>query len=260
MAPHLMVEPMKKGLFMRKHIVKLTAASIALCALSVSMPAIAAEEPAAEKEEATGPIDVEATVTMVSDYRFRGVSLSDKDLALQAGINVSHESGAYVGFWGSTIAENTGSDLELDFLAGFSGGEAITYDIGAVYYVYPGASSLNYIETVGKLGTTVGPAELGVQVAYAPKQSNLGDADNLYLATTASVGIPSTPFTLSGSFGYEDGAFAGDRGNKLDWSAGISASFDALTLGASYVDANRRSVFVTGDAKKTVVLSVGLTF
>ncbi len=244
---------------MRKHIVKLTAASIALCALSVSMPANAADEPAAE-EEASGPIDVEATVTFVSDYRFRGVSLSSKDPALQAGITVSHESGVYAGFWGSTIAENTGSDLELDFLAGFSGGEGLTYDIGAVYYVYPGASGLNYLETVGKLGTTVGPAELGVQVAYAPKQDNLGDNDNLYIATNASVGIPDTPFTLSGSFGYEDGAFGGPTGDKLDWSAGVSASFDSLTLGASYIDSNRRSVFAPGDAKKTIVLSVGLTF
>jgi uncharacterized protein (TIGR02001 family) len=258
--PHQTFETMKKkGLVMRKHIAKITAASIAISALSLSMPAFAADEPAAE-EEASGPIDVTATVTFVSDYRFRGVSLSSKDPALQAGLTVAHESGAYVGVWTSTIAENTGSDVELDLFAGFSGGEAITYDIGATYYVYPGVSDFNYVETTGKVGTTVGPATLGVLVAYAPKQNNLGDNDNLYLATNASVGIPDTPFTLSGSFGYEDGAFGGPTGDKLDWSAGVSASFDMLTLGASYVDSNRRSVFAPGDAKKTVVLSVGLTF
>ncbi len=243
---------------MRKHILEITAASIAISALSLSMPAFAADEPAAE-EEASGPIDVEATVTMVSDYRFRGVSLSNKEIALQGGITVSHESGVYGGVWASTIAENTGSDVELDLLAGFSGGESITYDIGAVYYVYPGISDLNYLETVGKVGTTIGPVELGAQVAYAPKQNNLGDDDNLYVATNASFGIPNTPFTLSGSVGYEDGAFA-PTGKKLDWTAGVSASFDALTIGALYADANRRSVFASGDAKKTIVLSVGLTF
>jgi uncharacterized protein (TIGR02001 family) len=249
-----------KGIIMRKHILKLAVASIAAGTLSTALPAFAAEEEAASTEEAAGPIDITATATFVSDYRFRGVSLSGKDVAVQGGLTVAHESGVYVGVWASTLSENPGNDVEVDLFAGFSGGEAITYDIGATYYVYPGVSDFNYVETTGKLGTTVGPATLGVLVAYAPKQNNLGDNDNLYLATNASVGIPDTPFTLSGSFGYEDGAFGGPKGDKLDWSAGVSASFDMLTLGASYVDSNRRSVFAAGDAKKTIVLSVGLTF
>jgi uncharacterized protein (TIGR02001 family) len=244
---------------MRKHIIKLSAATLALTAMSISLPAFAADEPAAE-EEASGPIDVSGTVTFVSDYRFRGVSLSGKDPALQGSLNVAHESGAYVGVWASTLSENDGDDVEVDLYAGFAGGDAITYDISAIYYVYPGVSSLNYVETTGKIGTTVGPATLGAQVSYAPKQDNIGGTDNLYLATTASVGIPNTPFTVAGSFGYEDGAFGGETGNKLDWSLGVTASFDALTLGASYIDTNRNSIFVDGDSRKAIVATVGLSF
>lgn len=49
-------------------------------------------------------ITVSGSATIVSDYRFRGVSQSDKDLAVQAGITVTHESGLYVGAWGSNLA------------------------------------------------------------------------------------------------------------------------------------------------------------
>ncbi len=244
---------------MRKHMIKLSAATLALTATTISLPAFAAEEPAAE-EEASGPIDLSGTVTLVSDYRFRGVSLSGKDPALQASLNIAHESGVYAGVWASTIAENDGDDLEVDLYAGFAGGDTVTFDIGATYFVYPGVSSLNYVETTGKIGTTVGPATLGAQVSYAPRQNSIGGTDNLYLATTASVGIPNTPLTVAGSFGYEDGAFGGETGDKLDWSLGVTASFDALTIGASYIDSNRNSIFVDGDARKAIVATVGLSF
>jgi hypothetical protein len=43
------------------------------------------------------------TVTAVSDYDFRGVSLSATDPALQASLDWAHDSGLYLGIWGSNI-------------------------------------------------------------------------------------------------------------------------------------------------------------
>ena len=134
---------------MRNSILKLAAMSVALSALAVSAPAFAQEEAEA------GPITITGGITGVSDYRFRGVSLSDKDFAIQPTLTVKHESGFYVGVWGSNLAENAGDDIEVDLYAGFSGGEELTYDIGATYYVYPGVSSFNYVEFTGKLGSTI---------------------------------------------------------------------------------------------------------
>lgn len=236
---------------MRKQIFSLAAACAALGSMAAATPAFAQEE---EAEEAEGPISISGGIAAVSDYRFRGVSLSDKDFAIQPTITISHESGFYVGAWASNIADNAGDDIELDIYAGFAGGDAVTYDIGATYYVYPGVSSLNYVEFIGKTGTTVGPVTLGGVLAYAPSQDGTGNQDNMYVGGTASLGIPNTPLTLNSSLGLEDGAF-GD--NKLDWSLGVSASVAGFTLGASYVDTNR---FVGGLGKAGAVFSVSYTF
>lgn len=241
---------------MRKSIFKLAAACVVMGSMSAAAPAFAQDEAA---EEAEGPITVSGGIAVVSDYRFRGVSLSDKDFAVQPYLTVKHESGFYVGVWGSNIAENPGEDIEVDLYAGFAGGDTVTYDIGATYYAYPGVSSFNYIEFTGKLGTTVGPATIGGQLSYVPSQDNTGNSDNIYVATNAAIAIPNSPITLTGSVGLEDGAFSGGS-SKLDWSLGASAAVKGFTLGVAYVDTDRRSTFAFKDSKAGVVFSISYGF
>lgn len=69
-------------------------AAIAAAPLLAAMPAAAQEEP-------PKPVTVSGNVALVSDYRFRGVSQSDKEVALQGGATVTHESGVYAGAWAS---------------------------------------------------------------------------------------------------------------------------------------------------------------
>ncbi|WP_430445341.1 TorF family putative porin [Sphingorhabdus contaminans] len=239
---------------MRNSILKLAAMSVAMSALAVSAPAFAQEE-----EAESGPITITGGITGVSDYRFRGVSLSDKDFAIQPTLTVKHESGFYVGVWGSNLAENAGDDIEVDLYAGFSGGDTITYDIGATYYVYPGVSSFNYVEFTGKLGTTVGPATIGGQLSYVPSQDNTGNTDNIYVATNATIALPDSPISIVGSVGLEDGAFTGGS-SKLDWSLGLTANVAGFTLGASYVDTDRQSTFAFKDSSAGVVFSLAYFF
>ena len=241
---------------MRNSILKLASMSVAISAFAVSMPAFAQDEAA---EEASGPITISGGVTGVSDYRFRGVSLSDKDFAIQPTLTVKHESGFYAGFWGSNLAENPGDDIEVDLYAGFAGGNKLTYDIGATYYLYPGVSSLNYVELTGKLGSTIGPATVGVQLSYVPSQDNTGNNDNWYYGTNAAIALPDSPISIVGSIGIEDGSFtAGDE--KVDWSLGLTANVSGFTLGASYVDTNRKSIFAFEDSKAGVVFSLAYFF
>jgi uncharacterized protein (TIGR02001 family) len=236
---------------MRKSVFKLAAACVALGSISAAAPAFAQEEAA---EEAEGPFTVSGGIAVVSDYRFRGVSLSDKDFAVQPTLTLSHESGFYVGVWGSNVAENPGEDVEVDLYAGFAGGDTVTYDLGVTYYMYPGVSAFNYAEIIGKVGTTFGPVSLGGMLAYAPSQDGTGNTDNVYVGTNASIGIPDTPLTFTGSVGYEDGAFGDD---KIDWSLGVTAEVKGFTLGASYVDTNR---FVGGLGKAGAVFSISYGF
>ena len=243
---------------MRKSIFALAAAAT-LGATGVTAPAFAqddATEEAAE-EEADGPITISGGIGVVSDYRFRGVSLSDKDFAVQPTLTVSHESGFYAGIWGSNITPNTGSDIEIDYYAGFAGGDAVTYDIGATYYSYPGVANISYLELIGKLGTTVGPVTVGGIVGYVPSQDATGNTDNIYVGTNASFGIPGTPVTLVGSVGFEDGAFGN---NKVDWTLGANTEIQGFTLGVMYVDTNRRSTYVPGDSRAGVIFSVSYGF
>jgi len=240
---------------MRNSILKLAGLSVAVSAIAMSAPAFAQDE----TTEAAGPISVTGGVALVSDYRFRGVSLSGKDFAVQPYLTVSHESGLYVGAWGSNISENDGNDVELDLYAGFSGGDEITYDIGATYYVYPGVSNVNYVEFTGKVGSTMGPATVGVQLSYVPSQSNTGDEDNVYVATNATIALPNSPISIVGSLGVEDGAFtAGSK--KLDWSLGMTAAISDFTLGVSYVDTNRRTIFASKDSAAGVVFTLSYGF
>jgi uncharacterized protein (TIGR02001 family) len=239
---------------MRKQLFKLAAASVIMSVFSLSIPAFAQDAEAAAEE--TKPITITGGVAVVSDYRFRGVSLSDKDFAVQPTITVSADNGAYVGLWGSNLASNPGDDIELDVYAGYASSVgALTYDLGATYYVYPGISDFNYVEFTGKTGTTVGPAKLGLQVSYAPKQgSATAFTDNLYLGANASVGVPGTPLTASASLGRENGAFGA---KKIDWSLGLAATVQGFTLGASYVDTNR---YVGGLGKGGAVFSLSYGF
>lgn len=247
---------LRRGNFMRKSILKLATMSVAMSAMAISVPAFAQD---AAAEEASGPITVSGGAALVSDYRFRGVSLSDKGVALQPYLTVKHESGFYAGAWASNLSENAGDDAEVDLYVGFSGGEELTYDIGATYYVYPGVSSFNYLELTGKLGSTVGPATVGAQLSYVPSQDNTGNTDNVYVATNASIALPDSPISIVGSIGIEDGAFTAGS-EKLDWTLGLTANVAGFTLGASYVDTNRRSVFAFKDSAAGVVFSLSYGF
>ncbi len=240
---------------MRNSMLKLASMSVAISAIAISAPAFAQEA----AEEAAGPVTLTGGVAVVSDYRFRGVSLSDKDFAVQPYLTVKHESGLYVGTWGSNLADNAGDDVEVDLYAGFAGGEELTYDISATYYVYPGVSSFNYLELTGKLGSTVGPATVGVQLSYVPSQDNTGNNDNIYFGTNAAIAIPNSPISIVGTMGIEDGAFTAGS-EKVDWSLGLTAAVSGFTLGVSYADVNRETIFAPKDSAAGVVFSVSYGF
>ncbi len=227
------------------------ASLVAASAISAS-PAFAEDA----KDEDKGPIDVEFTLAAVSDYRFRGVSLSDKKLAIQPGVTVKHDSGVYVGLWGSNVADNGGDDIELDVTIGIEKEfGSVTGNVGMVSYVYPGASNLNYVEFMGGASAKLGPATVGANVAYAPKQANIGSQDNIYAGVTAEIPLGEMPVTLVGSFGIEDGAFGN---SKRDWSVGADIDVTGVTFGLRYIDTARTAGAAGTDP--TLVFSLSKSF
>src|SRR5574337_1152961 len=131
---------------MRKSMVALSVIS-ALTALPAGQ-VLAEDAPAAE---ATSPHTFTANVGFVSEYRYRGISQTEKKPALQGGFDYSHESGLYVGTWGSNVSwidnltdDKAQNSMEWDFYGGYKGTAGpIGFDVGLLQYYYPGSSVNN---------------------------------------------------------------------------------------------------------------------
>ena len=240
------------------------ASLLAGCGLAAT-PAFAQEETAPPSE-----ITVTGNVALTTDYRFRGVSLSNGDPAIQGGITVAHASGVYVGAWSSSIhGGDVFGDQELDLFGGWSGEvtPGVTLDAGLLYYVYPSGhvGKANYFEPYASVAGTVGPATVKVGVAYDWKQDSLGNDDNLYVYGNVDVGVPSTPLTISAHVGYTDGPLAPDilagffDDTGFDYSIGASATiYGPLSLSVSYIGVGSHTVDSLTD--DTVVATLTASF
>ncbi|WP_426105370.1 TorF family putative porin [Massilia sp. TSP1-1-2] len=119
---------------------------------------------------------------VTTDYRYRGLSQSRLQPALQGGADYTHSpSGLYAGVWASTIkwTHDLGADgnVEIDLYGGKKGEIApgLSYDVGGLYYAYPSYNldpDANTFELYGQLG--YGPA----YIKYSRSTTNLfGTAD-----------------------------------------------------------------------------------
>lgn len=245
-----------------------TALAAAITVFATTVPALA-QDTAPASGEAAPSITVSGSATIASDYRFRGVSQSNNEMAVQGGITVAHDSGFYIGTWGSNLAgwgTFGGANMELDLIAGYKHqlGDGAALDVGVTWYLYPGgADKTDFAEPYVKLSGTTGPVTLLAGVAYAPAQQALGrwydsgaaaatgvydhpgdKEDNLYLWGDATVAVKGTPFTAKAHIGHSDGnAGLGPNATSLaptgsywDWSLGVDTTWRNLTLGIAYAD------------------------
>lgn len=187
-------------------------------------------------------LDVSGNVGFVSEYSFRGIAQSNEHIALQGGFDVAHDSGLYAGVWGSNVNFNDGDEasLETDLYAGYSGSiEGVSYDVGLIYYAYPGAdSSLNYDFWEGSfaVGYDFGTFATSASVNYSPEYfGESGEAE--YYAINVDVPLPYE-VALSAHFGHqeiEDNAAFGTP-DYNDWSVGLGYNLKGFDLSVQYVD------------------------
>lgn len=236
------------------------------------MIAIPPAAPAAANELGAG-FSVNGGATLVSDYRFRGISQSDKRLAAQGTFTIPHSSGFYGSWWGSSIEDYVaaGSDVENDFILGYKKTfGSTTVDGGVLYYFYPGSDGVktNFAEPFIRVTQAFGAASLTGTAAYAPKQRALmvdgnHKEDNLYLAGDLGYAIPNSPVSLVAHFGHSFGPSYLTIGKEYsDWSLGASIAHRNLTAGLSYVDTNKALDSPRGRniAGAGVALSLGVSF
>lgn len=203
-----------------------------LVTAAFAMLALPTAARAQDANEDSPAITLSADATVVSDYRFRGVSLSNGDYAVQGSVTVSTRQGFYASAWASNIAEYGGAKTEVDVTGGWSGALGpLTADVNVVGYYYPNGEGVNYYEVGGSLSKEFGPLGAKVGVAYSPKQDNIGGIKNTYIYGEASYALPVLPITLNAHVGHEDGVYSG----KVDYAVGASVKYAPFTFGVSYI-------------------------
>jgi len=227
---------------------------IAAAVATVSLPALA---------------EISGNVALTTDYRFRGWSQTTSDPAVQGGFDYNHDSGFYVGTWGSNV-EFAGS-LELDYYAGFANdiNDSIGYDVGVIYYDYPGGDlggvDPEFWEVYGGLSGDLGPVSLSGTISYS--DDYFGETGKAwYYDLGASYGLPYD-ISLNAHFGYQtiddgsikdDGFFSSDEDSYKDWSVGVTKTMWDLDFDLSYIDTNLSDSDCFGNnvCDSTVVFSI----
>jgi uncharacterized protein (TIGR02001 family) len=238
-----------------------TAACLLILASSTVQPAHA--------QEAKPDNEISYNAAITTDYRYRGLSQTRLDPALQGGADyVNNPTGLYVGTWLSTIkwTKDLGGDgnIEWDIYAGKKGqiNELLTYDVGGLYYFYPSNElnpSANTFELYGQLG--IGPA----YVKYSQSTTNLfGTADSKgggYLDIGANIDI-TEGFILNLHAGHQrvknNSQFSYD-----DFKIGVTKDFGFANVSLAAIKANTSSYLSPSGrnlGKTGVVLSASKTF
>jgi uncharacterized protein (TIGR02001 family) len=178
--------------------------------------------------------------TLASDYVFRGVSQSNEDPTLQAGLEYQHQDGVFVGLFAartdypdSRFGTNQGN-MEIDAYLGFSraAGRHWSWDVAVQHYDFPDSSGFDYsynelaanlhFRDILRLGTTV---------------SNDAAANGAG-GWTAEIGLRHPLgkwFQASGTLGHYDFKQVGWDDYRY-WDLGISAVAGAFTFDARYFD------------------------
>ena len=185
---------------------------------------------------------------VVSDYRYRGISQSRLEPALQGGVDYADKSGFYVGAWGSTIKwikdANGDANVELDLYGGYKGAVGdVAYDVGFLRYQYPS----NNLPISANTNEIYGAVTYGLFTAkYSHAVSNLfgfeDSKNSYYLDLSAAMdlgdGYSLTPHVGRQSvknnapYSYNDYALTlgKDLGNGLSVSAAVIGTDADKTL------------------------------
>jgi uncharacterized protein (TIGR02001 family) len=205
----------------------------------------------ADGEESAGPLT--GSITLTTDYRFRGVSQTDTGPAVQASIDYAHDSGVYVGIWASNIDftpfGDPDSQVEIDFTAGFDFAVSDQTTIGAkaVYYWYAdsdvpsGDPEYSYYEIFGSVSHNIGKVTLTGEIAWTDNTfAESGEA-------TAATGGFEVLFwkelwvfdggvvgSIHGGYQWFEEDFLTDYGY---WDVGMTATAGNFDFDARYIDA-----------------------
>ena len=230
---------------------------------------------AAESGEAPAPAVVEqspftANLTLINDYRYRGISQSNFNPAIQGGFDYAHESGFYIGNWNSSISwisdavstmpnQSTSAPIEMDFYAGYKHdwSKGFIFDVGVLQYYYPtsglpggvnnpNTTELYVAQNFTALEALTGYLKFSVAVTNLFGTANSSGSNYTDLTLNYDTGVWG--LALNGHVGYQYLAGSnpvGGSNNSLysytDWKLGVTKDLGmGFSLGAAYVQTNAK--------------------
>lgn len=233
------------------------------------LPAALATALLAGATVAQADMEISGNVALTSDYKFRGISQSNEDIAVQGGFDLGWDNGIYIGTWASSVDFDVSSadgglngSLELDYYVGWAsdiGDSGFGIDVGYLYYDYPGDDGVegDYQELYGSLSWN----DLAVGVAYSDDYYAETDTFWYYYADY-SLGINDT-FTIDFHVGYNDvekngGFLSSDEDSFIDYSVGVTASWLAVDWTLAYVgtDLDEEDVFDTEWGDDSIIFTI----
>lgn len=221
-----------------------------LFAVAVLAPVLAPARVWADDTPAQpSPFSLAGSADVLSQYRFRGLSRSDGQPAVQGDLSVTHTSGIYGGVTVSSESPGPALDFghgEIDLYAGYDhalGGGGLMLDLGLRGYLYADRGNADLVELSAALHRQIGPLDLRAGLAWAPPQAHLGRKadgnlrDNRYAYAQARADIPGTPLYLHAHAGHTAGGLD-YTGAYWDYRLGLGATHQALGLDLSLVGTN----------------------
>ncbi|SDR72040.1 conserved hypothetical protein [Halopseudomonas sabulinigri] len=185
-------------------------------------------------DTAIGEIDASMTVTLATDYIWRGQSQTDGAGAIQGSLDFAHESGLYIGAWASNVDADDfgGASVEIDYYAGYGGAitDDITYDLSWATYTYPKNSSIDVEEALASL--SLYGFTLGAKYAYDPSSALYTYIDYGFdlpwdMGLGLHYGLTDTKDPLNGVDGDEEYG---------DWAVSIGKTVLGLDMALMYSD------------------------
>ncbi|WP_432470265.1 TorF family putative porin [Amphritea sp. HPY] len=215
--------------------------------------------------------DVSATVTLVSDYVYNGVSSTDGDPTLQGSVDWYNDAGFYAGVWASGLDEATfaSAEVEIDYYAGYAGSlnDSLSYDVGYAFYTYPGANDAGAESDYGEVyGALTFNENTTAKVLYS--DNYFGDVGNsVILELSHTIALPEDfSLTLSASQTtlLDDKAadyFDIGEDSYNHWGVSVAKSLAGFDFALAYTDTNIDETYWGNDsADARAVLSVSRSF
>lgn len=205
-------------------------------------------------------------LTAATDYVFRGVSQSNEQATLQAGLDYSRAGGFFAGLFAAGIDYPTSSfrpdpgKTELDAYVGFShpAGRDFSWDVALIHYQFPDSEADD--DTYQELGFNLRYRDVARFGATASDDARTGGSS----AWTAELELRralGSNFQLSGTLGRYTFSRS-DWRDYLYWDLGVSATTGPWTFDLRFFDTSDEAETLAGPrlTRDRVVASVSIGF